>query len=196
VLLGGVIGLFSAWWLDRQRRVQEIADLKASIYAEIADRAARCVSDYLVPWRDRKVTGGKPLSAEWVGKFRPMNPVVFTAIAGKLGRFDAEALIAVTQFYFRLEALSQALDSLRAECERRENLSELLSVKPGDDGRVAVIVTRLRSCFEPALRALKSLDVPKAAEVDKEVARIYPHLRNSRLTLREALREHAPAEPA
>jgi hypothetical protein len=173
--------------------LQEIDDLKASIYAEIADRAARCVNDYLVPWRDAKPD---KLSAEWVGKFRPMDPVVFPGIAGKLGLFDAESLIAVTQFYFRLEALSQALDSLRVECERRENISEVRSVKPGDDGRVGLIVTRLRSCFEPALRAIKSLDVQKAAGLDKEVARIYPHLRNSGLTLREALKEHTPPEPA
>ena len=60
----------------------------------------------------------------------------------------------------------------------------------------AQIVTRLRSCFEPALRAIESLDVPKAAEFDKEAAREYLHLRNSGLTLREALIQHAPIETA
>ena len=194
VLLGGVIGLFSAWWLDRRRRVQEIADLKASIYAEIADRSARCVNDYLKPWRDLQA---HTLSADRIGKFRPTDPVVFPGIAGKLGLFDAEALIAVTQFYFRLAALSEAIESLRADYERRGSLSGLLSsVDPADEARVEVIVTRLRSCFEPALRAVESLDVPKATAFDKEVARIYPHLRNSRLTLREALKEQAPTEPA
>jgi hypothetical protein len=133
--------------------------------------------------------------AEWVGKFRPMDPVVFPGIAGKLGLFDAEALIAVTQFYLRLEALSQAIDSLRVECGRRESPSDLPIAKSGDAARVGVIFARLRSCFEPALRAIKSLDVPKATAFDKEVARIYPHLRKSKRTLREALEEHAQAEP-
>lgn len=193
VALGGAIGFFSAWWLDHWRRVQEIAALKASIYAEIADRAARCINDYLDPWRNLKAN---TLSSERIGKFRPMDPVVFPSIAGKLGLLEAEALIAVTQFYFRLEALSQAIDSLRAVYEQRENESGLPVVKSGDDSRVAVIVTRLRSCFEPALRAIKSLAVPKAAEFDEEVARIYPHLRESKRTLREALKEQAPADPA
>jgi hypothetical protein len=193
VLAGGVVGYIATTWNDSRRRAQEIADLKASIYAEIADRAARCVNDYLNPWRNLKAD---TLSSERIGKFRPMDPVVFSGIAGKLGLLTAEALIAVTQFYFRLDALSQAIESLRAAYEQEEKQIDRPWDNARNAARVSMIVTRLRSCFEPALRAIESLDVPKASEFDKEVARIYPHLRNSQLPLREALKEHAPAEPA
>lgn len=166
-LATGVINYFTTTRHDSRRREREIADLKTSIYIEIADRAARCVSDYLNPWQNLKA---KNLSAERVGKFRPIDPVVFRGNAGKLGLLGAEAVIAVTQFYFRLEALSQAIDSLHAVYERRGGDP---TVKPGDESRVELIRTRLRSCFEPALSAIESLDVRKAAEFDKEVAREY-----------------------
>jgi hypothetical protein len=100
VLAGGAIGYFITNLHDRQRRKQEIADLKVSLYAEIADRAARCVNDYLKPWRDLKITSSNSLPAGRVEKFRPTDPVVFLGVAGKIGLLGPTALLAVTQFYF------------------------------------------------------------------------------------------------
>ena len=70
-LVGGVIGIFGPTYHDRRRRELELEELKASLYAEIADCAARCVSDYLKPWRDWKPTAANPLKLDRVAKFRP-----------------------------------------------------------------------------------------------------------------------------
>jgi hypothetical protein len=192
-LVGGFIGVGgTALTTARQelgRRNRELAELKASIYAEIADRAARCVNDYIKPWRDWNSTS--TLSVERVGKFRPMEPVVLTGIAGKLGLFEPKALLAVTQFYFRLGAVSQAIDSLVAVCEKRGDETGMLL--NGDPARARLIAERLRSCFEPALRALEGLDVPEAAAFDEEVSRVYPWLAQSGDSLREALKKHKGA---
>jgi hypothetical protein len=187
VLAGGAIGYFITNLHDRQRRKQEIADLKVSLYAEIADRAARCVNDYLKPWRDLKITSSNSLPAGRVEKFRPTDPVVFPGVAGKIGLLGPTALLAVTQFYFRLDALSQAIESICNDYKRHENEEW---VKARDEAHVRLIVDRMRSCFEPALRAIEKLDFPGAAAFDLDAAQVYPHLRRSG-TLREALKNHA-----
>jgi len=190
-VVGGAIGFFGSAYHERKRREREVADLKASIYVEIADRVARCINDYLRPWRDWKPTGADPITAERIAKFRPTDPVVFTGGAGKLGLIPANSLLAVTQFYFRLSALTQAIEALAAISERRERPGHLPIVEQGDQARVRLIVDRLQSCFAPALRALERLDVPEAPDFDQEVTRVYPHLRNSGDSLRAALRKHA-----
>jgi len=192
-LVGGVLTYVATARQDSRRRAQELADLKASIYSEIADRAARCVNDYLDPWRDN-VRLNK-LSPEWVGKFRPTDPVVLPGVAGKLGLLDGETLLAVTQFYFRLDVLTKALESLCASLERRGSVKGL--AHEADKARVEAIARRLESCFNPALRALQNLNVgPAAANFDDAATRVYPHLRKSGLTLRQALKEHFPTEKA
>jgi hypothetical protein len=105
---------------------------------------------------------------------------------------DADALLAVTHFYFRLDALVEAIESLCAVYERHEASADGLLVLSVDQWRVTRIVNRLRSCFEPALTALEKLDVPGWQGFDEAVTRQYPHLRKSRRTLRQALTEYAP----
>jgi hypothetical protein len=191
-LVGGLISFTATELHDRRRRVRELAALKASIYAEIADRAARCVNDYLNPWSDLRIERFDTLSAERVRMFRPTDPVVLPGISGKIGILDARVLLAVTQFYFRLDALSQAIESVGAICERRENdkYGESQMEMMQDDRGAKLIATRLRSCFEPALRVIERLDVPEAKAFDQEAARVYPHLRDSGLSLRDALRKY------
>src|SRR4051794_21273149 len=78
-LVGGAIAFLSVTYNNHRNRQQELAALKASIYAEIADRAARCVNDYLVPWRS---WGNRKLTAEDIIKFRPTDPAVLSGVAG------------------------------------------------------------------------------------------------------------------
>jgi hypothetical protein len=191
--LGG--GLLITWWHDRRRREIETTDLEESIYAEIADFAARCLNDYFVPWSTIKITDTNKLSAERVQNFRPTRPIVLAGVAGKLGVLatNAPLLTAVTQFYFRYDALAQMVESVLAVCERREAAG---ATKPdlNDERRARDINTRFRSCFKPALAALKELKVARNLAIDAEVARVYPHLtrrlKKESLSLRGALEKY------
>lgn len=187
--VGGIIGFVATTFHDRRRREREVSELKASIYAEIADRVGRCINDYLTPWRNFRVTSANPLNSERVGKFRPADPVVFPSIASKIGLLESDVLLAVTQFYFRLDAVRQAIESLQSLCERREHPDALPIVGAGDQARAELVAERLRSCFVPALRALEKLNPSPINDFDHEVTRVYPHLTKSRLALRDALRE-------
>jgi hypothetical protein len=112
-------------------------------------------------------------------------------VAGKLGLLDAKTLLAVTQFYFRLSALKQAIEFVAAEQELRQSEGKLKGRDPDHQRHVALIVTRLQSCFMPALRSLENLEVPKPSEFDEEATQIYPHLRAERDKLRNVLRKYA-----
>jgi hypothetical protein len=48
---GATFSYFGTRILDAGRRKNEARDVSESLYNEIADRAARCLNDYLVPWR-------------------------------------------------------------------------------------------------------------------------------------------------
>ena len=189
-LVGGSIGIFGTTYHDRRRRKLELEELKASLYAEIADRAARCVNDYLKPWRRWEPTAANPLTRERVAKFRPKDPLIFNAVAGKLGLLPADVLIPVMEFYYRLDHLTSAIESLAALCAAREKPGQSPPKEAEDEGRAKRIVDRLQSCFEPALRALQKLGVPEAT-FDQEIARPYPFVRGSGETLRGALEKYA-----
>src|SRR5262245_51976492 len=54
-LIGAALGVFGTLVVTRHtakvNREKEAQDVAASLHAEIADRAARCLNDYLVPWQ-------------------------------------------------------------------------------------------------------------------------------------------------
>lgn len=189
--VGGAIGFFATRFHDRYRWKRELDEIKASIYVEVADRSARCVSDYIHPWENR--AKGKPLPTKEMypddfAKFRPAEPVVYRAAAAKLGLLDAKVLLALAHFYFRLDALCRALDRITVSFDSGADLRK-------EDPRLFNLINvRIRSTFEPALRALERLDIPGAAEFDREAAREYWHLRESGLTLREALMKYKLSE--
>lgn len=178
-ILGGAISVGAVTYHDNNRRKREIAALKASLYAEIADRAARCANDYIRPWKGWKE--GKQLNSD-VRKFCPTPPAVLPAVAGKLGLLDARTLLAVTQFYFRLSALREAFEFVAVEAKPDSSDHEQ---------HVKMIQDRLRSCFAPAVRSLERLDVPNWAEFDQEATEVYPWLKGERDTLRNVLLKYA-----
>jgi hypothetical protein len=179
-IAGGLIGIVSGVALERSRRTRELDELKASLYAEIADRAGRCANDYIRPWRNWTVMPSNPVSAERIRNFRVAPPVVFPAIAGRLGSIEAPTLLPVTQFYYRLEAVAQAIESFVIICEQREQSDRVYATEVQDQRRVNDIGRRFRSCFEPAALALDRLEpsVPEASDFDREVCseRVYPNL--------------------
>ncbi|BBC00117.1 hypothetical protein [Bradyrhizobium elkanii] len=195
-IIGGAMTLVAAVvaWRGIEHQVQKQVDLaadlleqdraalKAGLYAEISDRAARCVNDYVNPWRDWPRT--RFLTTD-IRKFTPTENVVLPAVAGKLGLLDASTLPAVTQFYFRLAVLAQAIDFVASETERNDTaVTGLLQ-----DQHVNMIKERFYSCFDPALRALNGLDVPEAERFEDEALKIYPHLKRTGRSVREALED-------
>jgi hypothetical protein len=188
-LLGTTLGALGTFWiatrLDRRHRESEARDIAVSLCAEIADRSARCLSDYLVPWCEfhKQKVKHKQADKAWVGKFRPVDPVVYPSVAAKLGLLRPEALFPVVQFYFRLDALRREIDNLTADFGPDQNLTT--AAMP----RLKLITARLRGSFEPALAALEKLGVENAAQIEHEAAQAYLHVRNTGDSLREALRK-------
>lgn len=165
-------------------RDQETDALKASIYSDIADRAARCLNDYINPWRNLR-SDDPSLTAERVEMFRPATSVLYPAIAGKVGLLEVEVLVPVMQFYFRLDALSHAIESLIAILRRPETPT----VDQVRQLRVTDIKVRLLSCCNPASDALERLDVPEADAINRKIIQVYPHLKRYLNGLRSSLLE-------
>ena len=202
----GVAGALFAGWLafdavqeqiraeariEADRYGLQLVSLRACIYAEIADRAARCVNDCMAnddfSKRDR--------DAEWVRNLRPLRPVVLPAIAGSLGLLKTESLLAVSQFYSRLEAVTLAIDSTALAYETPDQLATHGNAAARNISRAKFIGTRLYSCLDPARHALRILAEPGAeidAEIiDREVTKVYSSLKDSGLSLRAALEKYA-----
>ncbi|MCP3477616.1 hypothetical protein NLM33_46535 [Bradyrhizobium sp. CCGUVB1N3] len=176
-VLGGVISVGAVTYHDNRRQKKEIEAMRASLYAEIVDRVARCANDYIVPWRNfaRKIERED-------AKFLPSLPLVLPAVAGKLGLLDAEILLAVTQFYFRLSVLRDAIELVSKD----PDTSEAIRLT-----RVKMIQERLLSCFDPALRSMNLLNVPDCQKFDQEAVRVYPHLKKEPGDLRQILQRFA-----
>lgn len=177
-LVGSAVSFGAVTYHDNRRQEQEIKAMRASLYAEIIDRVARCANDYIKPWRN---WGTRKIVRE-DAKFLPSLPLVLPAVAGKLGLLDAEILLAVTQFYFRLSVLRDAIELVSEE----PNTSDEIRSE-----RVEMIQQRLLSCFGPALRSLKLLDVPDWQQFDREAAKVYPHLKKEPGDLRAILERFA-----
>ena len=183
-VIGGILGFSTSFWLDRIRRRTELHDIKASLYAEVADRAARCLSDYIVPWQAiENETSTKVMISDEIAKYRPADPVVYTSVAGKLGLLEPQIMFALNHFYFRLQALTREIDTFSSQ--PRTALNDLHSRK-----RLKIIPARLRSTFEPALRALERLNVPNFERFDQEAISEYQHIREVGETLRGGLKKH------
>ncbi|MGX1168648.1 hypothetical protein AB7M16_004914 [Bradyrhizobium sp. USDA 372] len=177
-IVGSAISFGAVTHHDNRRQKQEIKAMRASLYAEIVDRVARCANDYIEPWRD---WGARKIASE-DAKFLPSLPLVLPAVAGKLGLLDAEILLAVTQFYFRLSVLRDAIELVSGE----PDTSEAIRLQ-----RIKMIQRRFLSCFGPALRSLTLLDVPDWEQFACEAAKVYPHLKNEPGDLRVILERFA-----
>jgi hypothetical protein len=137
--------------------------MRASLYAEIVDRASRCANDYIIPWRN---WGTRKFERE----------------DAKFLLLDAEILLAVTQFYFRLSVLRDAIELVSTD----PNTSEAIRLQ-----RVDMIQKRFLSCFGPALRSLTLLNVSDWEKFDLEATKVYPNLKEEPGDLRQILERFA-----
>ncbi len=185
VVVGGLLAYQLGKRLDANRRKQEAEDVTVSLYVEIADRAARCVNDYIEPWRrfEGKSRPSDPMPTSRVGKFRPMNPVVLPPLASKLALVRPEALIPTLRFYFRLDALRREIDSVTGDFDSDVNLMEQ------HEDRVRLVAKRFLQTLGPALTALEKLNIPKWDLIDREGVAEYEQLGRYGKPLREAIRD-------
>jgi hypothetical protein len=190
-LMGTIVGSASAFFITRHvaafNRQNEANDIATSLHAEIADRAARCLNDFIAPWRTFRepAEDTKLRPRSWIGKFRPVDPIVYPSIGAKLGLLKPEAVFPVVQFYFRLDALRRELDLL---LEDEDYGAEGKFAKTR--GRLRLIATRFQSTLGPALLALEKLNVPNAARIEEEARNAYHYARYEDRTLRAQLAEH------
>ncbi|UGY14225.1 hypothetical protein HAP48_0037560 [Bradyrhizobium septentrionale] len=195
-----LVGAGAAWFavrrqINEQRKLaderadKERASLSASIYAEIADRAARCLNDYIRPWsvwEDRQI---EPT----VRAFLPERAVVYPGAVEKLGLLDQPVVVGAVQFYSRLSAVAQAMEFIAADKERlwetvQKSPATAQWIDPLRNTHARLITERLQSCFQPALAALKGLG--ERPSVDADTVKVYPYLRETGLTLHQALEKY------
>lgn len=203
-IVGGtmtLIGAGAAWFavrrqINEQRNLadeeaaKQRASLRASIYAEIADRAARCLNDYIEPWSG---WGDGRLEPTIVRGFLPEKAVVYPGAVEKLGLLDQSVVVATVQFYSRLSAVGQAMEFVAAD---KDTLWQRVLKSPETvqwidirgDTHANLITERLQSCFGPALAALKGLG--ERPLVDADTVKVYPWLLETGLTLHQALERY------
>lgn len=183
LLVGAALTYMITKILDRGRRRNEAREISLSLYNEIADRSARCLNDYIKPLREFEKgshrEGNMPTSR--LAKFRPADPVVYPAVAGKLGLINPEALFPILQFYFRLDAVRREIDYVISDFDHNNNLAAVALP------RVQRVVRRFDEIRTPALGALTKLDVEYADQIDAAAVSAYGHIRAIGITLREAL---------
>jgi hypothetical protein len=128
-----------AWWLARKQRTSAISQ---SLYHEIGESAGRCANDL------RSVRNGPvvPLTADWVRRRLPLDTIIFRAVSGDLGLLKPRAVSAVIQFYLRLAAVSQAMETVASMRERAAQQPSTDQDREDFDW----IVERLQSCLAPA----------------------------------------------
>ena len=185
ILVGWLLGLFSAVGLDYWRQRREAKGIVTALYFEIADRSARCTNDFLEPWQRFRhgLSPADAMTADRVGKFRPTEPVVYPQLIAKLALVRPDAVAAVQRFYFRLDALRREIDSFTSDFDPGE-------VPTGKSRhRVTLVARRFEETVRPALLALETLNEPTWEKIDREVAAEYGQLNAYGKSLRDALRD-------
>lgn len=184
-LISAGVGTWTARELYHRQQEKEARDFAVSLHAEIADRAARCVSDYLSPWKQIAAGAGRTrkATAAWIAKFRPADPIVYSGVGAKIGLLPAAAIFPVLQFYFRLDAYRREIDSVAADFSAKDQVHQI------DPARVTLVARRLQQCIGPALAALEHLKVDTWTAVENEAVNTYVHLHDSGKSLRSALQD-------
>ena len=179
VLVAAILTFVFTKLLDRGRRKSDARDVSESLYNEIADRAARCLNDHLVPWCHFEKTGS--MTSARVARFRPTEPVVYRAVAGKLGLIPPTVLFSVLQFYYRLDVINREIDDIKRDYEHKAEV---------EVGRARLVAQRFQQSLAPALEALEKLGgaVRNSSEIDQQAALVYPHVAKLGEPLRGALR--------
>jgi hypothetical protein len=186
IVAGSVVTYGLTKLLDRGRRRIEAKEVSDSLYNEIADRSARCLNDYIHPLSgfEKGERQAEDMRTSRLTKFRPVDPVVYPAVAGKLGLINTEALFPIIQFYFRLDAVRREIDYIV------EDFDHDIDLAATDAARMQRVVGRFQETCGAALEALEKLNVESAHQIDAAASHAYGHLRRTELSLREALRKY------
>jgi hypothetical protein len=188
--IGSILAIVTAFLIaGHQHRVQlrrersELTTMKKALFLELAKTAGRCCFDFEDPW------GGYLQNPASMGEFRmrkfiPEPPVIYLAVAPRIGQLSDDAAQNIVAFYIARAAWARDL----------ENVADALERGNADSGTVGNLAKRLRQSLEPAQRALESLapDVAGADEIDrnamkdadKEFASVHP---NAGKTFRERI---------
>lgn len=186
VLVGAVIGAVAVIYHDFRRRASEEKDIANALYQEIADRAARCCSDFMVPWQSHWTAPNvqtKRMTLRRVLKFRPADPIVYPDIGIKMALLKPGIASPIIHFYFRLDAWRRDIDHM--DHWLKEGDSRTLSPEESQ-----LLAKRLGETLSPALKALEALqgEVSAHAVFDNKAMDAY---RIDGDNLRTALRDMA-----
>ena len=171
LLAGAAVGFFAGQAADYLRVTRHKKQVATAVYAEVANRLARCAHDYKAPWgaswgpdeADEFARQRDPYS---LVKFLPQPPMVFPSLGDSIALLPPKAISPLIDFYFRLEAW-------------RRDLSAVSEGKGNYDIETVVTLTyRLGETLEPgrdALRALK-YGVKNSVELDRDICGSFRHL--------------------
>lgn len=147
LIIGVVIGMAGAVVAEDVKRRHLRKDLATSFHHELANRVARCLFDFELPWSQYK--RGQTVDKFSARKFVPDKPIIYISNADKVALFGEAAPQALMAFYFRLAVIRRDI----------QNAIDELAVSGNhlDTNQVAMISSRLHQALKPGRAALDAL---------------------------------------
>lgn len=188
LVAGALVATITQLVSESGRRIQQGRDLARALYEELANRVARCVFDFELPWEkwvDEKTCAPNEVDLVRLRKFIPVPPTIYPATASQLALLEGSAPQAIIRFYVALAVYRQDMEDVANHCQR----NDLSHVPPK---LVAFLAERLRRTLAPGLAALKELSkmVEGYERIEADAIRdpdnLFPHKR-AHQTLRQRL---------
>lgn len=169
-----IVGAFVNFGLNRRRdallRAEEARSVAAAIFGEIIlirkelARTARLVAQRAIDGRD--------FDKHLLEVIRLQEPILYKALANKLGLLNPKLLLAIADFYANLELVRSWLPHIIENEERKFEYSPLSVLEP------AILAV---DSIKPVLDALATeMRVPASDEVDLARARGYAEFERER----------------
>jgi hypothetical protein len=167
--IGSVVAIGAAVWIaahqhDSQvhRERAELENMKKALFHELANRVGRCCFDFEHPWHQH-LEVLDAMKVFRLRKFVPEPPVIYPAVAPKIGTLEDDEAQAVIAFYIALAAWRRDIENNADEFQQQGN-------EDVDEVRIRHLALRLRETLEPGHRALNTLSryVPDAKRIEIE----------------------------
>ena len=144
---------------DEKRTKQDRIALATALFSEIHHIASRCVLDG-VTWANGQIGGNPRRVRHDALKFRPFQPAVYRAMAGRLMELPPNVAHLVVRFYNAVDAIDRQVSDLRENPEDYESKgggavwTPSRNISPNEHLKVTA---RFHQVLRPALHALTEL---------------------------------------
>lgn len=154
-LLGFIALMSAALWnfhlnriRDSRLRADEVRSIAAALYGEIILLREEIASLARIVAKLESRAERARVDAHFIKSHPLPEPILYPALASKIGMLDSKLVLAVTEFYRNLQHVKTALPLLVEDVGRTYNFSSLVLLEPA---------SRAVNNINPALRSIESL---------------------------------------